>query len=145
MSTYGSHQPETFNGLESKASLLLPTLNLMKSSKNVDQWLIDCDFLSNLLQSMMSFTYLNSSDVSEFQQRSLNVKMRMGRPGPGLGHIPHGLKVIFLGHGPTQINVLPMALMAQWASWVGPIKPMHVQSFQASLCNRYLHSWQTLL
>ena len=74
MSTYGSHQPEAFNALEPKASLLLPTLNLMKSSKNVDQLHIDCDSLRSSLQSMMFFIYLNSRNVSEFQPRLLNNK-----------------------------------------------------------------------
>ena len=55
----------------------------------------------------------------------------MGWPGPGLGLGPHGLEANFQGHGPTQTNILSMALMAQWASRVGPM-----QSFQVSLCNR---------
>jgi len=35
---------------------------------------------------------------------------------------PHGLKANFLGHGSTQINILPMTLTVQWASRIDPIK-----------------------
>ena len=74
MFIYGSHQLEAFNTSESEENWPLVISDHMKSSKNVDQLLIDCDSLRSSLQSLMSFTYLSSRSVSEFQLRSLNSK-----------------------------------------------------------------------
>ena len=40
-------------------------------------------------------------------------RMTMGRLGSGFGPSPYGLKANFWGYGPTQINILYMALIAQ--------------------------------
>ena len=46
----------------------------MKSSRHVDQWLNDCNFLHNSPQSTMCFMYLNLGNVFEFLQKLLKSK-----------------------------------------------------------------------
>ena len=52
----------------------------MRSSKRVDQWLIDCDFLRNSPQSIMRSMYLNSRNVFEFRRKLLNNKRSSWNP-----------------------------------------------------------------
>ena len=92
MSTYGSHQLGGSNILESKANQLLVTSDLMRSSQNVDQWLINCDFLYSLPPSMMCSIYLNSRNVSEFLQKIIEQQKIFVEPD--LSYVEHHLKVL---------------------------------------------------
>ena len=92
MYIYGSHQPKVFSALESKANQLLITSDLMRSSQNVDQWLINCDFLYSLPPSMMCSIYLNSRNVSEFLQKIIEQQKIFVEPD--LCYVEHHLKVL---------------------------------------------------